>query len=311
METIILRLLPPPLRRSATPERLAVLMEFFRFGLVGLTGFIVDTAIVYGTRAWLELYGAGVLSYLIAATVNWALNRVFMFRGRGKGPMHLQWAMFLMTNLVGFALNRGEGAPQTLAGEPSDVGLIHRSVSLIFELALHEPPDHRDVSNIGDDGQDSAAGAQRSMGTSQCRPRIVEVLQYIEKQDDVEVDEARQGALRFDGADANVMQPSCSFGGSVWIPLDPVHLASLISPQDLPESAGVATDIQHPCAPRDGAKDPTPAAAIALEVRQDEVISAAKWVLHEGGYCTPTPSQNGGLGRVATVISGRRATPSP
>jgi putative flippase GtrA len=107
METIILRLLPPPLRRSATPERLAVLMEFFRFGLVGLTGFIVDTAIVYGTRAWLGLYGAGVLSYLIAATVNWALNRVFTFRGRGKGPMHLQWAMFLLTNLAGFALNRG------------------------------------------------------------------------------------------------------------------------------------------------------------------------------------------------------------
>ncbi len=96
METIILRLMPPPLRRSVTPERLAVLMEFFRFGIVGLTGLVIDTAVVYGTRAWLGLYGAGVLSYLIAATVNWALNRVFTFRGRSNGPMHRQWAMFLL-----------------------------------------------------------------------------------------------------------------------------------------------------------------------------------------------------------------------
>ncbi len=107
METIILRLMPPPLRRSVTPERLVVLMEFFRFGVVGLTGLVIDTAVVYGTRAWLGLYGAGVLSYLIAATVNWALNRVFTFRGRSNGPMHRQWAMFLLTNMVGFALNRG------------------------------------------------------------------------------------------------------------------------------------------------------------------------------------------------------------
>jgi putative flippase GtrA len=107
MQTIILRLMPPPLRRSVTPARLAVLMEFFRFGLVGLTGLVIDTAVVYATRGWLGLYGAGVLSYLIAATVNWALNRVFTFRGRSTGSMHRQWAMFLLTNLAGFVLNRG------------------------------------------------------------------------------------------------------------------------------------------------------------------------------------------------------------
>ena len=107
MEAIILRLMPPPLRRAVTPERLAVLMEFVRFGVVGLIGFAFDTAVVYGTRSWLGIYGAGVLAYLVAATVNWALNRIFTFRGRGNGPMHRQWAMFLLTNLVGFALNRG------------------------------------------------------------------------------------------------------------------------------------------------------------------------------------------------------------
>ncbi|HVY17895.1 MAG TPA: GtrA family protein [Rhodopila sp.] len=106
IQTILLRLLPPSLRRSASPARIAVAAEFVRFGLVGLVGLVIDTATVYATRGTLGLYGAGIVAYFAAATVNWALNRSFTFRGRGSGPMHRQWAMFLTTNLLGFVLNR-------------------------------------------------------------------------------------------------------------------------------------------------------------------------------------------------------------
>lgn len=105
-QTMILRLLPPPLRASVTPARLALLAEFARFGIVGLAGLVVDTATVYATRHALGLYGAGVVAYFIAATFNWLLNRIFTFRGRGSGSMHRQWAMFLLSNLLGFVLNR-------------------------------------------------------------------------------------------------------------------------------------------------------------------------------------------------------------
>ena len=81
--------------------------DFLRFGIVGGAGFVVDTATVYATRGILGLYGAGVLAYLVAATVNWALNRVWTFRGRGGGAAHRQWARFLLANGVGFVLNRG------------------------------------------------------------------------------------------------------------------------------------------------------------------------------------------------------------
>jgi putative flippase GtrA len=107
MQTTLLRLLPPSLRRSVSPGRAAILMEFFRFGLVGLVGLVIDTATVYGTRHTLGLYGAGAVGYVVAATVNWALNRVFTFRDRRPSAMHRQWAMFLLTNMVGFVLNRG------------------------------------------------------------------------------------------------------------------------------------------------------------------------------------------------------------
>lgn len=99
--------LPLPLRRAATAARLALLAQFLRFGLVGLVGFAADTATVYALRAELGLYGAGMVSYLVAGTVTWALNRAWTFHGRGGGPVHRQWALFLVANLAGFILNRG------------------------------------------------------------------------------------------------------------------------------------------------------------------------------------------------------------
>jgi putative flippase GtrA len=88
--------------------------EFLRFGTVGVGGFCVDVACVYALRGALGLYGAGMVAYFVAASANWALNRVWTFRGRADGATsgaagraHIQWLRFLAVNLVGFALNRG------------------------------------------------------------------------------------------------------------------------------------------------------------------------------------------------------------
>ena len=90
------------------PERFQLLMEFLRFGVVGTVGFVVDTAVLYaGLALGLGLYGGRAVSYLAAATTTWALNRLWTFRGRGDGPVHRQWALFLLVNLVGFAMNYG------------------------------------------------------------------------------------------------------------------------------------------------------------------------------------------------------------
>jgi putative flippase GtrA len=110
MQALLLRLtpfLPPPLRAHATPGRIVTLVQFLKFGVVGVAGFLIDTAVVYGLRASLGLYGAGAVSYVVAATGNWVLNRIWTFRGQGSGKAHHQWALFLAANLVGFALNRG------------------------------------------------------------------------------------------------------------------------------------------------------------------------------------------------------------
>lgn len=96
-----------PARRYARSTRLALFAQFLRFGIVGVVGFGIDTATVYALRRPLGLYAAGMVSYVVAASGNWLLNRFWTFRGRSTGRAHRQWALFLTTNLLGLVLNRG------------------------------------------------------------------------------------------------------------------------------------------------------------------------------------------------------------
>lgn len=98
---------PPLLQRHATPGRIALLRQFLTFGVVGVICFVVDTATVYALRGALGLYVAGLVSYVTAASVGWALNRAWTFRAVGPQPRLQQWSRFVVANAVGLVLNRG------------------------------------------------------------------------------------------------------------------------------------------------------------------------------------------------------------
>ncbi len=100
--------LPMPVRRHVTPGHVALLAQFTQFGLVGVAGFAVDTAVVYAVRWPLGLYLAGIVAYAVAVTATWWLNRVWTFRSLGNaGPVHRQWARFALASLPGLCLNLG------------------------------------------------------------------------------------------------------------------------------------------------------------------------------------------------------------
>jgi len=85
----------------------ALIIQFLRFGIVGLSGFAIDTATVYALRGVFGLLGAGAVAYLVAATSNWALNRSWTFASAPPAPAARQWGVYLMANAVGFVINRG------------------------------------------------------------------------------------------------------------------------------------------------------------------------------------------------------------
>ena len=84
-----------------------MIRQFLRFGLVGTIGFLVDA----GTLALLlelgmGLYGGRVLSFLLAMTTTWVLNRRFTFRD-SHPERAKQWARFALVAALGGAINYG------------------------------------------------------------------------------------------------------------------------------------------------------------------------------------------------------------
>lgn len=100
---------PMPTRlHAAAAKHRALVGQMLRFGVVGLIGYAIDTATVYALRGALGLYAAGLVSFFVAASGNWAMHRAWTFRGRGRvEPVHRQWLTFLAANALGFVLNRG------------------------------------------------------------------------------------------------------------------------------------------------------------------------------------------------------------
>jgi putative flippase GtrA len=100
--------LPNPLRAHASEARIRLLVQFVMFGMVGLIGFVLDTATVYALRYAVGLYVAGAVAYFVAATGTWFFNRLWTFRhAASSASWHVQWRRFLAANLGGFVINRG------------------------------------------------------------------------------------------------------------------------------------------------------------------------------------------------------------
>jgi len=83
--------------------------EFVQFGIVGSTGVVVDLAFYLSVQAifLVDHKIARAISFVGAASWNWAFNRLITFTHREKMSKLIQWPAFLMTSSLGFAVNWG------------------------------------------------------------------------------------------------------------------------------------------------------------------------------------------------------------
>ncbi len=84
-------------------------IEFARFAAIGAVAFVVDTVVLYaGLAGGLGLYGGRLLSYFVAATFTWYVNRRITFvatRAHGATAVIAEWMRFLAANLAGGSIN--------------------------------------------------------------------------------------------------------------------------------------------------------------------------------------------------------------
>ena len=83
--------------------------QFVKFGMVGVVGFAVDSAMLYVGIDGLGLkpVAAGFFSFPFSVTTTWIGNRLFTFRHAPKTPAARQLAKFAGICAVGLVFNRG------------------------------------------------------------------------------------------------------------------------------------------------------------------------------------------------------------
>jgi putative flippase GtrA len=91
---------------------MSVWRQFLSFGMVGVIGFLIDAGVLYLAIAFgLGLYLGRALSYLVAVTATWILNRRYTFRqSASNAGLWRQWARFGISQLSGATVNLGSYA---------------------------------------------------------------------------------------------------------------------------------------------------------------------------------------------------------
>jgi len=81
--------------------------RFLKFCGIGIVAFLVDVVAFQAalSLAGMSPYSARVVSFLVATTAAWWLNRTFTFHDANNERPERQWARFMAANLVGGAVN--------------------------------------------------------------------------------------------------------------------------------------------------------------------------------------------------------------
>lgn len=115
--------------------------QFLRFLVVGGVGFVVDGGLlmVLLSTTRIPVLPARLLSFSVAVTVTWLLNRLFTFRHLASGRRLSEWRRYVAINGVGGAMNLGiftllvTVAPPPV-GSPFVAFAIASAAALIFNF---------------------------------------------------------------------------------------------------------------------------------------------------------------------------------
>ena len=80
--------------------------KFIKFGVVGLSGVVIDFSFTYLGKAWLKIpkYVANAIGFTIAASSNYFFNRWWTFRSHNP-EIGLEYGKFISISLIGLLIN--------------------------------------------------------------------------------------------------------------------------------------------------------------------------------------------------------------
>lgn len=84
----------------------ALIRKFIKFALVGFTGVFVDFGFTYlfKEKAKVQKYLANAFGFMIAASTNYVLNRVWTFQSENPQVL-VEYSEFILISIIGLGLN--------------------------------------------------------------------------------------------------------------------------------------------------------------------------------------------------------------
>ena len=148
-------------RRASSPSGFSLIGRLPGFVVVGAIGFLVDAGILTAlmTGAGFGHYGARAISFTIAVTTTWYLNRRWVF-ARGAVPVSgREYTSYLLVQVIGAVINLSvfvaaiELVPR-LSGTPVIPLALGAAIAVIFNfgassLFVFSDPRNRDASQDG------------------------------------------------------------------------------------------------------------------------------------------------------------------
>ena len=81
--------------------------RFLAFCIAGTLGFVADVAVLWLVLESLGLYLGRVVSFMVAVTVTWIVNRHLAFRDRRSTAFVREWGRYVAANSSGAVTNYG------------------------------------------------------------------------------------------------------------------------------------------------------------------------------------------------------------
>jgi len=83
-----------------------MLFKFLKFGVVGLTGMVIDFSITFLLKEKLKIhrYIASSTGFVIAATSNYILNRIWTFHSTDP-KIFIEYSTFIVISIIGLGIN--------------------------------------------------------------------------------------------------------------------------------------------------------------------------------------------------------------
>jgi putative flippase GtrA len=84
----------------------ALIIKFLKFGMVGLSGLIIDFGFTYFFKEIVKVqkYLANALGFTIAASSNYLFNRLWTFQSNNP-EIAVEYIEFLFISMIGLAIN--------------------------------------------------------------------------------------------------------------------------------------------------------------------------------------------------------------